>query len=245
MYLITAVFIVSSWGCVSKSHFDSVSEQYLQEIEQVQSALAASEKKQHDTQQQLMEAREQARSAFAANEKKQQQLIEIQANLTESEKKIALQKTVIRLFDDSDKTLQKSLEEQLKEQNLAINDEAPPTSLVLLTKLLFDSGSARLREDSKNVLGNLQTVLLEQPYQRIRIQAHTDFIPLRSGAEFSNNWHLSVMRAASVAKYLVDVVGAPPDKIVVDGFGKYQPIADNANEAGRQQNRRIEVCLEK
>jgi OOP family OmpA-OmpF porin len=69
----------------------------------------------------------------------------------------------------------------------------------------------------------------------VRVEGHTDWI----GSE-EYNQALSVRRAEAVYRYLVNR-GVEPERFTVEGFGKSRPIASNDTEAGRAQNRRVEL----
>ena len=75
----------------------------------------------------------------------------------------------------------------------------------------------------------------------IRIEGHTDSIPMR-GARFSSNWHLSAARAQSVVRLLLGA-GVDARRMQVVGYGDVRPRASNETAEGRGQNRRIEIKI--
>ncbi|MNL76255.1 Motility protein B [compost metagenome] len=76
----------------------------------------------------------------------------------------------------------------------------------------------------------------------LRVDGHTDNVPLSGTGRFADNWELSSARATSVVKFLISK-GVPADRLVAAGFGEYQPIAEGESVAARSQNRRIELKL--
>ena len=58
----------------------------------------------------------------------------------------------------------------------------------------------------------------------IRVDGHTDDVPLSGSGEFADNWELSQARALSVVRYMIDFLGIPPDRLAANGFGQYQPV---------------------
>jgi chemotaxis protein MotB len=75
----------------------------------------------------------------------------------------------------------------------------------------------------------------------VRVDGHTDAVPIQSG-RFASNWDLSLARALAVVRYLISQ-GVPPERLSANGFGEYQPLdATDAPEAHRR-NRRIELKL--
>ena len=77
----------------------------------------------------------------------------------------------------------------------------------------------------------------------IRVDGHTDDVPLSGLGEFVDNWELSQARALSVVRYMVSALGIPPDRLAANGFGQYQPVVSGDSEEARAQNRRIELKL--
>jgi hypothetical protein len=77
----------------------------------------------------------------------------------------------------------------------------------------------------------------------IRVDGHTDNVPLSGGGAFADNWELSQARALSVVRLMQNELGFPPDRMAATGFGEYRPVAEGDDEAARAQNRRIELKL--
>ena len=77
----------------------------------------------------------------------------------------------------------------------------------------------------------------------IRVDGHTDNVPLSGRGKFADNWELSQARALSVVRYMQDSLGFPPERMAAAGFGEYRPVALGDDEASRAQNRRIEMKL--
>ena len=77
----------------------------------------------------------------------------------------------------------------------------------------------------------------------IRVDGHTDDVPLSGTGEFKDNWQLSQARALSVVRYMQDGLGFPPERMAATDFGEYQPVALGVTPQARAQNRRIELKL--
>ncbi len=107
---------------------------------------------------------------------------------------------------------------------------------VALHGILFDTGQATIRDESKGDLQAIGDLLKQQPALRLEIQGHTDNV----GASDANR-RLSEARAAAVKQYLVTSHGVPADRLTASGFGDAKPVADNTTEQGRAQNRRVEL----
>lgn len=103
-----------------------------------------------------------------------------------------------------------------------------------LEGIQFDTASADILPASELVLRRAVAVLQDNPEARVEIGGHTD-----SRGKASMNRELSLNRAKAVYEYLVKA-GIDPSRLTTKGYGPSQPIADNATEAGRAKNRRIE-----
>ena len=103
--------------------------------------------------------------------------------------------------------------------------------------ILFDFDSADLRPEARENLTTLAASLQEYPNTDVLIVGHTD-----SKGSDAYNQGLSERRAGSASDFLMDQ-GIGPNRITVLGKGESEPVADNETEAGRQQNRRVEVAI--
>jgi chemotaxis protein MotB len=108
-------------------------------------------------------------------------------------------------------------------------------------KILFSSGSATLGRDGKDALAAVAEVLRGVEGKVIRVEGHTDDVPLGRGA-YATNWQLSVARALAVVRFLQES-GVDPTRLAAAGYGEFQPIVANDSPEGRSQNRRIEIVL--
>jgi outer membrane protein OmpA-like peptidoglycan-associated protein len=125
------------------------------------------------------------------------------------------------------------------EQKLAeLNAKETERGLELtLRDVLFETDRADLKPQALEDLYPMVTFLREDPDRHILIEGHTDSM----GSE-SYNRDLSQQRAAAVQHFLVRN-GISPERITAHGYGKADPVASNNTEAGRQQNRRVEVVV--
>lgn len=103
--------------------------------------------------------------------------------------------------------------------------------------ILFDFDSDNLRSASRENLGKLAETLKEYEDTNILIEGHTDSI-----GDEEYNMELSQERAESVSIYLKEL-GIRGNRLITKGYGENQPVADNDSEAGRQENRRVEVAI--
>lgn len=105
---------------------------------------------------------------------------------------------------------------------------------------LFDLGRADLRPEALPYLEEIGRELAWAP-NHVRVEGHTDSLPIAPGYIFPTNWELSGARAAVVLRYLADHHPLSPDRLSLAGYGEHRPVAANDSEQGRQQNRRVDV----
>lgn len=106
--------------------------------------------------------------------------------------------------------------------------------------VLFARGESALQEHSSRALRAVGEVLKNSDYA-IQVEGHTDDIPITT-ARFPSNWELSVVRASSVVRLLIDN-GVRAARLTALGYGENRPVESNANEEGRARNRRVTLMI--
>jgi len=166
--------------------------------------------------------------------------------LVEREAKILELEKALKQKDSAVKALNKNVANALKGYNnmgLTITEKDGKVYVSLEEKLLFKSGSYAIDEKGKAVLLNVAKALNENSDITIMIEGHTDNVPLLGKGVIKDNWDLSVLRATTIVRILVEDGKVNPTKIIPCGRGEFSPI-DKANTAdARQANRRIEIIL--
>jgi chemotaxis protein MotB len=119
---------------------------------------------------------------------------------------------------------------------------------VFQSEVLFPTGSADLSDSGKDQIRDLaktlKGIIPEIPSDvnwLLRVDGHADRLPL-SGGQFASNWELSAQRAINVVKLLV-TEGIPPERLAATGFGEFQPLDTSDTPQGYARNRRIELRL--
>lgn len=110
-------------------------------------------------------------------------------------------------------------------------------------KLLFSSGSTAVGTEGVRALRQLASVLAVNPEISIMIEGHTDDVPFRKGSSIKDNWDLSVLRATSIVRILMDAAAIDAKRITVAGRGEYLPIDPADSPEARRKNRRTEIIL--
>jgi chemotaxis protein MotB len=137
--------------------------------------------------------------------------------------------------------LEKSLASQIQKHTVSIT----PTKEGLIVSLreigFFDSGATQLRPDAASTLEEFVGVVGPRRV-RIRIEGHTDNVPIHSG-RFRSNWELSTGRATEITELFIEKYGMSPDRLSAAGYAEYHPVASNDTPEGRALNRRVDLII--
>ena len=180
-----------------------------------------------------------------------QELEKINANLSDKVKNlkieiqkrdsiIAIQDDVIRVLDDTKKTIETNLKEQIAKKLFEIETTKNRLRMVIQDTILFKPGSMMINANGKKVLQKIAASVRENLDQHIRVEGHTDNLAPQN--RYSSNWELSAARAIAVIQFL-EAYGLDPAKLSAVAYGANRPVATNDTQAGRLQNRRIELVL--
>lgn len=139
----------------------------------------------------------------------------------------------------SEATERKNLQDSV---TVSMDSDFQFVQISLSGAILFDSGSAELFNEAKPILDKLGSILKTYDKYEIKIEGHTDNVPINNSTYTSNMW-LSTARATKVFEYLTTEKGLNPKTLEASGRGEYEPIATNDNEDGRAKNRRVEIKI--
>ncbi len=155
--------------------------------------------------------------------------------------------------DNSDKTdeqdrmneIKRNLEQEI--ENRGYSDKVKVTlnreglQITIQDGVLFNSGEAEILEKVFPLLIHI-TDMLKNLDNNIKVVGHTDNVPIRT-QKFRSNWDLSAMRAINVMNFMIEEGKLNPNKLSIQAYGEYMPKYDNSTEAGRAQNRRVEIFI--
>ena len=139
---------------------------------------------------------------------------------------------VYDLYVVEEAAMEQKVEFTAMELATALNDSGS----IALHNILFDSGKATLKPESAAALAPVGELLKSDAALKLEIQGHTD-----NAGQAAANLTLSRERAAAVKAYLVQTFAIPAARLTTSGFGDTRPVAPNTAEAGRAQNRRVEL----
>ncbi|MDE0396546.1 MAG: OmpA family protein [Candidatus Poribacteria bacterium] len=161
----------------------------------------------------------------------------LRAKLTEIESELQ------RIREQSQRSIT-AIQERFKDTVGAVLDDAGRLKLDVKGKILFETGSAILSREGKELLDAIsEEVLLNADYSAyaIRVEGHTDNTPI--GGDALRNWNLSTERAIAAVKYLQEHANVSAERLAATGYAFYQPIDTAETPEAKAKNRRIEIIL--
>ncbi|MFP2928494.1 OmpA family protein [Pyxidicoccus sp. 3LG] len=259
--LVLAALVALSTGCVSQGKFDAkaleaeqlakglndekggreAAEAKVKELEAKVAALEG-EKEALNARLTTSESRLTANAAERrALEEQNAQLAALNEELARNTKKLAQAKEELEKKSSEYENLAQSLKQEISDGKIQLSELKGKMTVQLKDKILFASGSARVGKEGEAALAKIADALKTVPGKIIRVEGHTDDVPIGS-AQFPTNWELSLARAMAVVRSLQDA-GVDPTALSAAGYGQYQPIAANDSPENRSLNRRIEIVL--
>ena len=112
----------------------------------------------------------------------------------------------------------------------------------LPTSDLFDPGEAFFSQGAEDLIISTIEEDMKEGVKQVMIDGHTDNVPMQS-AKYPSNWELSAARASKVARFIIEKMRFPPERIVVTGYGEFRPLKENINDDNRAANRRVEIKI--
>lgn len=167
-------------------------------------------------------------------------------DLTEREKRVNDLEAILARKDSAVNALKEKLTKSLlgfKDKDITVEVKNGKVYVSLAEQLLFKSGKTDVDEKGVEALKKLATAIKDDKDLNIMVEGHTDDVPISKGTNcLSDNWDLSVLRATSITKILVDN-GFPPVNITPAGHGEFMPVAEGKTAEARRLNRRTEIII--
>jgi chemotaxis protein MotB len=162
------------------------------------------------------------------------------ARLAELEKVLDAQKKIVQ-------DLKNKVSEALlgfENNGLTVTQKDGKVYISLDEKLLFKSASWDIDANGRNALKKLASVLEKNPGIQVTIEGHTDNVPYNPGnSQLKDNWDLSVKRATTVVRVLLEGTKIKPERLTASGRSEYLPVDKSNSPDARQKNRRTEIVL--
>jgi chemotaxis protein MotB len=173
------------------------------------------------------------------------QIAKMENQLEEKEDALKKKDEVIDEMASTRKSIEDSLRDQIASKQVRLETLEGKLKITFVDKILFNSGSAQIKQAGQQSLLSLAGILSREPDQMIEVEGHTDNVGVGKSLQniYPTNWELSTARATAVVRFLQDKAEIKPERLSAVGYSYYKPIADNDTEDGRAQNRRIEIIL--
>lgn len=178
--------------------------------------------------------------------KAERALKEKQAELEERNAKIT---ELTKLLEERDSYLNSLKDKVMKalapfeSEGLKVSEKGGKVYVSMDEKLLFQSGRWVVDAKGVNAIRELSKVLATTKDVDIVVEGHTDNVPYTGSGNILDNWDLSVKRATSIVRILLENKDIDPAKVSASGRSEYCPIETANTKEARQANRRIEIIL--
>ncbi|HJP14000.1 MAG: OmpA family protein [Nitrospinota bacterium] len=223
---------------LKKSEADSARERkkaarLVAEMDQLRSALAGESSTAEANRNKLAKAR----ALLNASEEGRRTALERARSTSQKARQEALR---AKRLEDSLTALSKKYENQL----ITLSKKKGTLQLNIVDRLLFDAGSAQIKEGGLEAIDRIASAIKDQPGQAVRVDGHTDNVPISGNLAryYPTNWELSSVRAIAVVRRL-EAQGVSPGRLSAAGYSFHRPAADNGTDEGRARNRRIEILM--
>lgn len=198
------------------------------------------------TQQDLYTREDQLNMLSQKLDTEKRELDKLRAELESRNKRLTELETLLTQKDEAVNALRRKVSDALlgfEGQGLTITKKNGKVYVSLDEKLLFQSGSTEVDAKGVSALKKLAGVLEQNKDINITIEGHTDDVPLVPGAQHKDNWDLSVKRATSIIRILIDNSTIDPKRLTASGRGEFMPVDSQKTTEARRKNRRTEIIL--
>ena len=232
-------------------HYDTTMENYMQEVAgksrdltRAQNLLSARTKELNSKESELQQKERQLQEQQESFQLQRSELIAKQKELKKEEAATRAQlEAKERELENVRNSVTKALT-GFADKGLKIETKDGKVYVSMENKLLFPSASWTVSKEGVNAIKELAKVLEQDTTLNIMVEGHTDNDAYRGNTAVKDNWDLSVMRATSIVKLLLNNgPGINPARVEACGHGEFAPQASNATAEGKAANRRTEIIL--
>lgn len=143
-------------------------------------------------------------------------------------------------LEDIQLGIEESFEGLINDGLITVTGNEVWVEIEMRSGLLFNSGSAEPSMQAEFILTQIARLIRDYP-NPVQVEGFTDNVPIQT-AQYPSNWELSAARAGAAVRLLMEA-GVAPERMAAVGYGEHQPVADNASEQGRSQNRRVVLVI--
>lgn len=198
------------------------------------------------TQEQLLKKEDELKALEAKLNKQQQDLDALAAQLKQREARVNELEEILKNKDQAATDLKKKLQDALfnfENKGLTITQKNGKVYVSMDESLLFESGKINVQPKGVEALKHVAKVLEQNADINVLVEGHTDDVPMKGAGEIKDNWDLSVMRATSVTKIILNNSSTDAKRITAAGRGEFFPIDPSKTADARKKNRRTEIIL--
>jgi chemotaxis protein MotB len=198
------------------------------------------------TQEQLLKKEDELKALELKLNKQQQDLDALSIELKKREARVNELEEVLKKKDQATADLKKKLQDALmgfEGKGLTITQKNGKVYVSMDESLLFESGKTAVQPKGIEALKNVAKVLEQNADINVLIEGHTDDVPMVGKGEIKDNWDLSVIRATSVTKIILQNSKTEPTRITSAGRGEFFPLDPAKTPEARKKNRRTEIIL--
>ena len=234
-------------------NYDQLNQTYELLLEKNKELLAGREAESADMFKNLTESQKNLRDRTTALEEarknleaKEKNLAQLKTELEKREERVNELEAVLARKDSAVLALKAKVQDALlgfENNGLTIEQKNGKVYVSLDESLLFASGKYDIEKKGKEALNNLGAVLEKNADVNVLVEGHTDNVPFNGSGIIKDNWDLSVKRATSVVKIILEKNNIDAQRLTAAGRADYVPIATNDTKEGRAKNRRTEIIL--
>ncbi len=138
--------------------------------------------------------------------------------------------------------LERELSKEIVQSKLVVSLEPRGLVLSLRESALFPPGRDSFSPEGLPMLTKVGAAIQKLPGQPVRLEGHTDNVPIET-AQFPSNWELSAARGTAILELLAGKFQIEPERLAVAGYAEFHPVADNRTVEGRAHNRRVDLVI--
>jgi chemotaxis protein MotB len=198
------------------------------------------------TQDQLLRKQDELKALETKLNAQKTDLDNLNAELKKREARVNELEDILKKKDQAAADLRKKLSDALigfENKGLTITQKNGKVYVSLEESLLFASGKTNVEPKGVEALKNVAKVLEQNDDINVMVEGHTDDVPMKGSGEIKDNWDLSVMRATSVTKILLNSAKIEAWRITAAGRGEFFPLDKGKTAEARKKNRRTEIIL--
>jgi chemotaxis protein MotB len=198
------------------------------------------------TQAELLEKEDQLNTLQERLNKEKLHLDSLNTKLQEREARVSQLESILKNKDAAVDNLKKQISDALlgfADKGISVYEKNGKVYVSMEEALLFPSGSTKVQPEGIDALNKLAQALESDQDINVMVEGHTDDVPMNGKGDIKDNWDLSVMRATSIVKILLQDAKIDPSRLMASGVSEYDPVDPAKTKEARQKNRRTDIIL--